>query len=331
MTDIHAASNTAIAKAMASSEVVKTASTNGILNSKRVAHFIDAKTVTRRIGWNPRFDFGEIDGLATSLAANGMLNPIRVKRIPLTDAGALFELIDGDRRFTAVEQLIKKGKYSDVFPDGIPAIIVDKAQDDLTSLVQMFEANSGKQFLPLEEAAAYQRMQDAGLTIKQICASVGRAQVHVSEMLSLLKADASVTDAVKSGDIGKTMAKQIAKVAKGDKAKQAELVAQAKAVGNDKGKRRAVLKAVDNAKVAKAKSKGKTLKIRALDDAELSAIGAKVASKLSDMLKDAGIELDADLHTWLKGQKATVQIAYTFGALEALKVAAGQPNNLTAD
>jgi len=339
-TDIHAASNAVIAKAMAKGdlETTKAAPTNGVLNSKRVAHFIDARAIMRRPGWNPRFDFGEIDGLATSLAANGMLNPIRVKRIEPTvlDDGKgktgtqvfLFELIDGDRRLSALEHLMSKGKFDAAFPEGIPAVIVDRAQKDLTSLVQMFEANSGKNFLPLEEAAAYQRMKDAGMTLKAICAAVGRAQVHVSGMLDLMKAGDDLKGAVADGSVSKTTAKDIAKVAKGDKTKQAELVAQAKAVGKDKTKRSSLRRSLDNTKVAKAKSKGKVVKIRALDNNELSAIGSSMASRLSDEMKNNGFDLDSDMYAWLKGRAEGYRIAFMFGALEALKVAAGAENKL---
>jgi len=299
------------------------------------AYFIDPKALTRREGWNPRFDMGEIDQLAKSLKANGMLNPIRVKRLTVNkDNQFAFELIDGDRRFTAIESMVKDGTYAKAFPDGIPAIIVDKAQDDMTSLFQMFEANSGKAFLPLEEAAAYQRMRDGdkeagikGLTIKQICERVGRKQVHVVEMLNLLKADAEVHDAVKSGAIGKTMAKRIATDAKGDAGKQKQLVAAAKSAGKDKGSKAGVKRQLDTARRAKAATKGKTLKIRALDNQELSALGAKVASSMADKMVLADLPLESDLRKWIQGNP-DLALAASFGALEALKRAAGMDLSL---
>lgn len=290
------------------------------------AYRAHADSITRREGWNPRFDFGEIDELAKSIKANGLLNPLRVKRI----AGAAktdqfqFELIDGDRRLTAIEKLTKAG-YA--LPDGVPVIIVDKAQDDMTSLFQMFEANAGKVFLPLEEAAAYQRMRDAGLTIKQICERVSRKQVHVVATLALMTADSDVTDAIKDGSVNSTMAKKIAVHARGDKAKQKELVAQAKAAGKDKTKKQAVKAAVEKSRQDKAKKAGKTLKIQALTPMQLSELGQELATKLSGLMKDAGRELGEDLRTWVS-QDEELLIAYTFGALEALKSAAGAPSEL---
>ncbi|MCX8502353.1 MAG: ParB N-terminal domain-containing protein, partial [Alphaproteobacteria bacterium] len=173
------------------------------------AYFIDPHAVVRKPGFNPRFDFGEIDALATSIRANGVLNAIRVKRMDPTPEGYLFELIDGDRRLTAIESILEKD--ADAFKEGVPAIIVDRAQDDITSLIQMFEANSGKMFVPLEEAFAYKRMRDAGMTLAQIESAVGRKVPHIADMLTLLNADDSVKEAVTDGTIGKQMAKTIAK------------------------------------------------------------------------------------------------------------------------
>lgn len=332
--DPHAASNALIARAMAKdptlATVAKSSNPAGVLKRSN-AYFIDPSRVVRREGWNPRFDFGEIEVLAAQIkevkakdeSSGGLLNPIRVKRV-VGNPAADFELIDGDRRLTAIEHLLKKGE---TFPSGIPAVIVDKAQDDITSLTQMFLANEGKKFLPMEEAIAYQRMRDAGMTLKEICAAVGRKQVHVTEILNLLQADESVKEAAEKGEIGKTMAKKIATAAKGDKAKQAELVKAAKAAGDDKEAQRAVKRKVDTTRIEKAAKKGKVLKIRALSDAELSDIGSKMAEHLSMMLENMGISVEEDLVEMIKKDPKLV-MAYTTGALDALKVAAGGVNKL---
>lgn len=345
----------ATTKAAATSAAPKAGTSNapGILK-RSSSNFLDARVIGRVKGWNNRFDFGEIEELAKSLAVNGMLNPIRVKRTPkpcalvLADNGIyvldestagqyLFELVDGDRRLTALELLMKQGKYDEAFPDGIPAIIVDKAQDSMTSLVQMFEANTGKPLLPLEEAAAYKRMRDGfpdegikGLTIKQICERVGRKQVHVTEMLALLDADEDVKDAVTKGTIGKTQAKQIAKVAKGDKAKQKELVAKAKNAKGDRNAKQKVQADLQKTRSDKAKAKGKTLKIRALNNAQLSELGAQVAAELVGRLSRIGMKPEDNLAKWIKGD-AELVAAYMFGALTGLRAAAGQEEELVLD
>ena len=310
-------------EAIATSTTSKSSNPVGVIKRTN-AFFVDPKTITRREGWNPRFDFGEIDELAKSIKANGILNPIRVKRLPTVADGKVFELIDGDRRLTAIESLLKKGHE---FPEGIPALIVNKDQEDLTSLIQMFVANDQKSFLPMEEAVAYKRMRDAKMSIKQICEAVGRKHVHVVAILALLEAGDELKDATKLGEINKTLAKDIAVIAKGDKVKQAELVAQAKSAGKDQGKRRELKKAIEVVRQDKAKAKGKVLKIRALDDLALSALGSKMAGQLMEMMETVGLPKDHDFRAWL-ADDADLKMAYAFGALEALKVAAGAPDNL---
>ena len=300
----------------------KSSNPAGVLKRSN-AYFIDPTRVVRRDGWNPRFDFGEIEEMAKSILANGLLNAIRVKRISGNPA-ADFELIDGDRRMTAIEHLIKKGH---VFAEGVPATIVSKEQDDLTSLIQMFEANTGKPFLPLEEAAAYKRLQDHGMTIAQICQAVSRKQVHVVEMLGLLKADDSVKEAAQSGEIGKTLAKKIAKVAKGDAATQKKLVAKAKAAGSDKTKMRQVMKDVEDVRHKRAEAQGKVIRQQGLDYDELEALGTQVAGLLLERLEALGHPLDFDVrHMIAKDDRYA--LAFTYGAMEAIKAARGGAVNL---
>lgn len=302
----------------------------GIIKARPSAYnLVDPRSIKRAPGFNPRFDFGEIEELAKSIRVQatehavpgGLLQPLRIKR-----AGSEFELIDGDRRLTAIELLIEragKGKPDGYdFPEGVPTFTVDKAQDDITSLIQMFEANTGKSFLPLEEAAAYKRMQDAGMTIEQIGKNVQRAHVHIVATLALLDADDSLKDAVKDKKIGGTMAKKIATAARGDKAKQAELTKEAVDAGADKKKKRVVLGKVQQVRAAKAAAKGKTLKMRALSDDQLSEMGARLAKHLTALMKEAKIAEDTNMREMV-AKDEQLAAAFTFGALEALKAAAG--------
>lgn len=298
-----------------------TTATTIVMPSRPV--MIDPKAIVRKAGFNPRFDFGEIDMLAKSIKANGLLQPIRVKRVGAGEAGP-FELIDGDRRFTAIELLIKQGN---TFEGGVAAFVAPKAQDDMTSLFQMFESNTGKAFLPLEEAAAYKRMQDAGLTIKQICERVGRAQMHIVTSLALLDADADVQEAVKEGKVSATTAKQIAVHARGDKAKQKELIAEAKAAGKDKAKRVAVQASIEAQRQSKNKAKGKTLKLRAMTDDQLAKRGIAVSAHLESLMEELGHKSVTDVAKWIP-KHGELRLAAAYGALQALKAAAGVDSNL---
>lgn len=282
---------------------------------RATAYNIDPKMIVRRKDWNPRFDFGEIGLLAKSIEANGLLMPIRVKRVE-----GKFELIDGDRRFTAIEKLLKKGHK---FPEGIMAVIEDKGIEDLDALVTMFEANTGKPFLPLEEAAAYKRMQDGGLSIKKICERIGKAERHVRQMLDLLNADEDVKDAVKSGKIGKQTAKDIATKAKGNKEKQKELTRKAVSAEGSRVAKRAVKEAIHGpAKKKAAPPEQGSLRLRAklvrtLTVDCLKVLEESTRASVESNLKELGLKDGSEVSLATRSQK----ILYMQGLADALHIA----------
>lgn len=326
----------------AASAISKAKSSNGpgVVKKTGGAWNIDPTTITMEPGWNVRFDMGDIDGLAASIKAQlsrnpeggGLLHPIGVRRIdakdPLSQGGKfLFVTVRGHRRTTAIQQLLKAGVE---FPLGVKADILDKGMDMTSAMLEMFVENDQKPLLPLEEAAAFKRLQDGdpttdpatpGMTIKEITAATGRSDHHIISTLALLDADEEVIAALKDGSVGKTTARAIAKDARGDKAKQKELVALAKNAGKGKGKT-AVKDALHAAKTAKAAKKGQKLKMRALSDIQLSAMGAKLAGEMVQKLKDAGKPPAFDVEAWIK-QDDALALAFTYGALQGLKAAAG--------
>lgn len=309
------------------------------ITKRNNAYYGDPTKICRRQGFNPRFDFGDMERLAAQIKtrkdqdpqSGGLKFPLSVKRLAKDDPrraqGFEFELIDGDRRLRAIESLMKKGE--DFLPVGVPIIILDKDQTELEDLDEMFIANEGKPFLPLEEAAAYQRMKDAGRTIAEICAAVGRKQMHVTAILALQNADESLKEAVREGRVSKDLAKNIAVNARHDKAKQAELTKEAVAAGSDKAKRRVVARKVEEARQEKAVRKGRTVpKMRSLTDEELSKLGESVSAHLVGLLQAAEIPADADLSEWVH-KDPELAAAFAFGALQALKAAAGVRVKLT--
>lgn len=286
--------------------------------------FVDPKSIKRKEGWNPRFDMGEIKELADQIKhqlakdpdSGGLLNDLRIKKV----GDGTFELVDGDRRLTAIEMLMKAGTE---FPSGVPAKLEAADADELELLIKMFVANDGKKFLPLEEAIAFKRMRDAKMTIKDIEKATGRSDNTIVGSLALLDADTEVIDAVKNRKITGGDAKAIAVNARGNQTKQRELVRKVVAAGKDKKARKAAKTAIDDSRRERAAARGRKLKIRALTDEELSTLGARVSEQLVASMAELGLAVDTDLVKWVKDSDADVKIAYSFGALQAFKAAAG--------
>ena len=299
----------------------------------------DPSRIMRRPGFNTRFVFSEIDELALSIktellrdpSEGGLMMPLRVKRIKgNTDFD--FELVDGDRRLTAIEQLLKAGV---TFPEGVAIKMVDPKQDDITSTLQMITTNTGKPLLPLEEAAAYKRLRVEGqMSIADICKAVGRTDVHVRETLQLLESEVEVQDAVKAGKVSGSMAKMIATLAKDNPALQKDLVAEAAEAKRDKGATGKAAKArllskIDKQRAAKAAEAGKERKIKVLRADQLDELGRKIAKHLASVLKEAGTDHlayleDATAYRAHIAGSEVLAAAYTFGALQGLLAAAGQ-------
>ena len=327
----HSEASKQIAKVIADS---KAAPKNAPGITKRTsAYYVDPTRVIEQPGFNSRFDMGEIEELAKSIKArkaedgHGLLNDLRLLRIPADQRATLnadFWSLGGHRRMAAIRLLMKQGE---VFEFGLPAKIESADLSLRDQLIIKHEDNAHKPLLPMEEAMDYKQMQEAGFSIKEICEVVSRKHVHVVATLALLQADDSVQQAVKEGSVGGTVAKKIATAARGDKAKQKELLAQAKAVGKDKAKKAQLDRSLNDTRRAKAESKGKTIKMRALSDTELSAIGSSLAESLAAKLRDCGFPLDCDVRGWV-AKDDKLALAFTFGALEALKAAAGMIVNL---
>lgn len=335
------AANTQAAEAATAQRTGKTGA--GIVGKTSGAYTADPKRIGRREGWNVRFDMGEIEELAKSIrkqaemaGGSGLLMPLRVKRAKPRDGWDFdFELVDGDRRLTACEHIMQKDPafFEAV---GVPIILVAQMQDDFVSLVQMFEANTGKPLAPLEEAAAFQRMYDHAVNVekvkkadayKWIAKHVGRSDIYVWETMQLLNADDSVKAALADKKIGSTTARQISIHAKGDKEKQKALVEEAKAAGKDKGKKKALKAKLEEAKRAKHANKGRQLKIRPLDPAALAILGTTLAEDVAKKLKAANKPESFDILAWIK-EDDKLALAYAKGALDALKAAAGVKVNL---
>ena len=121
-----------------------------------------------------RFDYDELEGLAQSIRANGILQPLLVRNL---DNGK-YELIAGERRLRAA-RLIGLTK--------VPCIINDISESD--SAVFAVIENLQRQNLDyFEEAEALALLiSDYRMSQEELCKKLGKAQSTLSNKLRLLK------------------------------------------------------------------------------------------------------------------------------------------------
>lgn len=134
------------------------------------------------------FEAEAIHSLATSIEANGVIQPIAVR--PRAAGG--YEIIAGERRWLAAR---RAGLAV------IPAVLHDV--DDQETLVLALVENLVRQDLsPIETAKAYAVLQDEfGMSVAELARSVGRSRPAVANTLRLLELPDSVLDLLRQGRI----------------------------------------------------------------------------------------------------------------------------------
>lgn len=199
--------------------------------------YVDPRKVVVREGWNPRHDYGNMEEFEASILTNGVQKPIEVQR----NKKKQLVLVDGERRLRAVLNLIEKNGRKKL-PEtlrSIPAIEKPADRNDMDTMVSTIISNDGKPFTPLEEAGAYKRLIDMGMSIEDISARVGKAMGTVKNRLLLIDADESVKAALAKGEITLGVAKRVIKASGGDTKKQKKLVAGQKKAKTAKEKKAA--------------------------------------------------------------------------------------------
>lgn len=151
------------------------------------------------------FDEDELAELAASITEVGVLQPIVVRPIAVTDEPtealralleakpeARYELIMGERRLRASELA---GNTT------VPAIIRDTDDDDLLRDA-LLENLHRVQLNPLEEASAYQQlMADFGATQEELAKRIARSRPQIANTLRLLKLPPAVQRKLAAGSI----------------------------------------------------------------------------------------------------------------------------------
>lgn len=119
------------------------------------------------------FDEGSLEGLADSIRAHGVVQPLLVRR-----HGERFELIAGERRWRAARLA---GLAT------VPILVKDVPDRDLLEIA-LIENIQRENLNPIEEAQAYQRLiETVGLTQEALAARVGRDRSYITNYLRLLK------------------------------------------------------------------------------------------------------------------------------------------------
>lgn len=139
-----------------------------------------------------RMDEGALYELAESIKAQGVMQPILVRRLADGPNSGKYEIIAGERRFRAS----KLAGLTEV------PVLVRDVPNEAAAAMALIENMQREDLNPLEEAQGLQRLvKEFGLTHEQAAQAVGRSRSAASNLLRLLQLADPVQTMLMAGDI----------------------------------------------------------------------------------------------------------------------------------
>ena len=139
-----------------------------------------------------RMDEGALYELAESIKAQGIMQPILVRRLADGPNAGKYEIIAGERRFRAS----KLAGLTEV------PVLVRDVPDESAAAMALIENIQREDLNPLEEAQGIRRLTvDFGLTHEQAAQAVGKSRSAASNLLRLLQLTEPVQTMLMAGDI----------------------------------------------------------------------------------------------------------------------------------
>jgi ParB family chromosome partitioning protein len=134
------------------------------------------------------FDEGRLEELAQSIRANGIIQPILVRRI----AADRYQLVAGERRWRAAQ---RAGLHR------VPCVVKEIPEDKMLELA-LIENIQRQELNAIEEAHAYKRLiETLGLTQEMVAQRVGRDRTFITNYLRLLRLPEDIQSMVEAEQI----------------------------------------------------------------------------------------------------------------------------------
>lgn len=249
--------------------------------------------------YQPRthMDEGALYELAESIKAQGIMQPILVRRLAKGEHAGKYEIIAGERRFRAA----RIAGLAEV------PVLVREVPDEAAAAMALIENIQREDLNPLEEAQGLSRLvKEFGLTHEQAAQAVGRSRSAATNILRLLNLADPVQTMLMAGDIDMGHARALLSL---DRAAQITAGNQIAAKKLSVREAEALVKKIgaDFSLVRqKPKKEGKTRDIK------------RVEEELSDLLMaDVEVRIKKSVRRGGKLQEMG-EVAIQFGSLDAL-------------
>lgn len=165
------------------------------MSQRRLAEIEISRIRTNPYQPRKHFDQDQIRDLADSIAQIGLIQPITVR-----PSGDFFELVAGERRFRACQELEL---------ETISALVVDVDQSD-QQLMALVENIHREGLSSVEEAMGLRDiLENTGWGQSELARRLGRSQASVANKLRLLKLEEPVQKMVMEGLLGERAARAL--------------------------------------------------------------------------------------------------------------------------
>ena len=244
-----------------------------------------------------RMDEGALYELAESIKAQGIMQPILVRKLAQGDNAGKYEIIAGERRFRAA----RIAGLAEV------PVLVREVPDEAAAAMALIENIQREDLNPLEEAQGLSRLvSEFKLTHEQAAQAVGRSRSAASNLLRLLNLAEPVQTMLMAGDLDMGHARALLAL---------DRAAQITAANQINARKLSVREAESLVKKVSAEFSGETpVKAKSPKSRDLK----RVEEELSDLLM-AEVEVRVKKRVKRSGKLEEMgELVIQFGSLDAL-------------
>lgn len=241
---------------------------------------VDPRNIIIVDGFNVRTDMGDIEAMANSILELGLQVPLMGKKVRGEDK---FELVDGHRRFKAIQFLLAKGH-------DVPYVkLTPFTGNEEDRVLAMVTTGTGqKPLTELEQAEAIKRLINFHYKPEEIGRKIGKSVPHIYNMILLANATKKIKEIVERGEISGTTVVHIVRQTDNEKEQYAmiqEAIQNAKESGKKKATAKNVSKLVQKNPIQKLKELVAMLDVNGIKNDKTEFVAELVAS-----LKDSSVE-----------------------------------------
>lgn len=245
-----------------------------------------------------RMDEGALYELAESIKAQGIMQPILVRRLAKGEHAGKYEIIAGERRFRA-----SKLAGLEVVP-----VLVRDVPDEAAAAMALIENIQREDLNPLEEAQGLARLvKEFNYTHEQAAQAVGRSRSAASNLLRLLNLAEPVQTMLMAGDLDMGHARALLALDRAEQINAANQIAAKKlSVREAENLVKKMVESADGTASAKAQKAAKSRDVLRVEEELSDLLMAQVEVRVKKRVKRDGKFHDMG------------ELAIQFGSLEEL-------------